>query len=200
MHYAGNEGDYNILIMELLGPNLEELRVYCDGKFSLQTTLMLADQMLARLEHVHNNYYLHRDLKPNNFSIGVDSRINVLYLIDFGLAMTYRDRDTNAHICFKNKREITGTIRFASVNAHHGMEQSRRDDLESLGYVLIYLIRGSLPWQRTPKGTQKRKEDAILQSKVNTPIEKLCNGLPCIIMIYFSCLQKLFPYCEGIKV
>ena len=89
MHYAGNEGDYNILIMELLGPNLEELRVYCDGKFSLQTTLMLADQMLARLEHVHNNYYLHRDLKPNNFSIGVDSRINVLYLLDFGLAMTY---------------------------------------------------------------------------------------------------------------
>jgi serine/threonine protein kinase len=165
--------------MELLGPNLEDLRAYSGGKFNLQTTLILADQMIARLEYVHDNLYIHRDLKPNNFAIGIGTRLNVLYLIDFGLGMTYKDKLTGTHIVFKDKKEIVGTIRFASVNAHYGMEQSRRDDLESLGYVLVYLIRGALPWQNTAKGTQKRNEDSILQCKVSTSVEKLCTGLPC---------------------
>lgn len=188
MYYAGHEGDYNVLVMELLGPNLEELRVYSGGKFSLQTTLMLADQMIARIEHTHENFYLHRDLKPNNFSIGIGMRLNVIYLIDFGLGMTYKNKLTGTHITFKDKKEIVGTIRFASVNAQDGMEQSRRDDLESLGYVLIYLIRGALPWQKCPKGTQKRREDAILQCKQKISIEKLCTGLPCILFLMGSCL------------
>jgi len=170
--------------MELLGPNLEELRVYCGGKFNLQTTLMLADQMIARLEHVHTNLYLHRDLKPNNFVIGTGSRLNVIYLIDFGLAKHYKDRLTGKHIPFKDNKQITGTIRFASINAHYGMEQSRRDDLESLGYVLIYLMKGMLPWQKGPKGDQKKKNTSILQCKVNTPIEKLCAGMPRIFLFY----------------
>eukprot|EP00826_Nyctotherus_ovalis_P010140 TRINITY_DN12697_c0_g1_i5.p1 TRINITY_DN12697_c0_g1~~TRINITY_DN12697_c0_g1_i5.p1 ORF type:complete len:248 (-),score=54.58 TRINITY_DN12697_c0_g1_i5:162-905(-) len=184
--------------MELLGPNLEELRVYCGGKFNLQTILMLADQMLARLEHIHDNFYIHRDLKPNNFAVGVGPRLNVLYLIDFGLGMTYKDRLTGTHIVFKDKKEIVGTIRFASVNAHYGMEQSRRDDLESLGYVLVYLIRGVLPWQKCSKGTQKHNEDAILQCKVSTTTEKLCTGLPCIALI-FKAIAAFRAYFHKVK-
>ena len=186
--------------MELLGPNLEELRVYCGGKFSLQTTLMLADQMLTRIEHSHANFYLHRDLKPNNFSIGIGPRLNVVYLLDFGLGISYKDRLTGTHVIFKDKKEIVGTIRFASINAHYGMEQSRRDDLESLGYVLIYLIHGMLPWQKTTKGTQKRKEDSILQCKTNTTIEKLCTGLPCNAKLIYSCIQELLSQGERIKI
>ncbi len=169
------------MVMELLGPNLEELRVYCGGKFSLQTTLMLADQMITRLEHIHTCLYLHRDLKPNNFVIGTGSRLNVIYLIDFGLAKMYKERLTGKHIQFRDNKQITGTIRFASINAHYGMEQSRRDDMESLGYVFIYLIRGMLPWQKGFKGDHRKKNESILQCKVSTPIEKLCYGLPCIL-------------------
>lgn len=186
--------------MELLGPNLEELRAYCGGKFNLQTTLMLADQMLARIEHIHDNLYIHRDLKPNNFAIGVGTRLNVVYLIDFGLGITYKDKLTGTHIVFKDKKEIVGTIRFASVNAHYGMEQSRRDDLESLGYVLVYLIRGVLPWQNCTKGSQKRNEDSILQCKVSTSVEKLCTGLPCTsINVTLAAFRSYFHKVKELK-
>lgn len=168
--------------MELLGPNLEELRIYCAGKINLQSTLILAVQMIARLEHVHANFYLHRDLKPNNFLIGKGSRLNTIYLVDFGLARLYRDQVTGTHVQFKDKSQIVGTITFASINAHYGMEQSRRDDLESLGYVLLYLYRGFLPWQSLCKGDHK--EGAVLQCKLNTTIERLCSGLPSIPLIY----------------
>jgi len=181
VYYIGTEGDYNVLVMELLGPNLEQLRNYCDGKLSLQTALMLTDQMISRLENVHNNFYVHRDLKPNNFVIGRGNHMNVIYLIDFGLAKQYKDKVTGAHIPFMDKNQIIGTIRFASINAHYGVEQSRRDDLESLCYVLIYLLKGELPWQRVDKRNEKDEE--ILKCKVNTPIEKLCSGLPCTLLI-----------------
>ena len=167
--------------MELLGPNLEQLRIYCGGKFNLQSILVLADQMVTRLENIHNSFYLHRDLKPNNFVIGREERLNVIYLIDFGLAKMYKDRQTGTHLPFKDKKQIVGTIRFASINAHYGMEQSRRDDLESLGYVLIYLIRGELPWQKISNDNEEKKDSEILKCKVGLTIEKLCSGLPCII-------------------
>ena len=176
VYYSGTEGDYNVLVMELLGPNLEELKVYCEGKINLQTTLRLAVQIIDRLEHVHSNSYIHRDLKPNNFLIGRGSRLNTIYLVDFGLARSYRDKGTGAHIIFKDKNQIVGTIAFASINAHYGVEQSRRDDMESLGYVLIYLLRGFLPWQDLHKGDYK--EGAVLQCKTSTTTEMLCAGLP----------------------
>ena len=127
--------------------------------------------------------HLHRDLKPNNFAIGTGSRSNVIYIIDFGLSKSFKDKLTGKHIPFRDNKQITGTIRFASINAHSGMEQARRDDLESLGYVLIYLIRGLLPWQNLPKVDQKRKNDLILQSKINTSVDRLCTGLPCIFFL-----------------
>eukprot|EP00826_Nyctotherus_ovalis_P000647 TRINITY_DN10002_c0_g1_i3.p1 TRINITY_DN10002_c0_g1~~TRINITY_DN10002_c0_g1_i3.p1 ORF type:complete len:270 (-),score=51.38 TRINITY_DN10002_c0_g1_i3:565-1374(-) len=178
--------------MELLGPNLEQLRGYCEGKFNLRTTLMLADQMICRLETVHNSFYIHRDLKPNNFAIGRSSRINTVYLIDFGLAKQYKNELTGTHVPFVDKKQVVGTIRFASINAHYGLEQSRRDDLESLCYVLVYLLKGELPWQRLDKLGEKENDDEILRCKVNTPIEKLCSGLPCICFAHVLAAFRIY--------
>lgn len=192
VYYTGEEGDYNVLVMELLGPNLEQLRSYCEGRFNLRTTLMLADQMICRLENVHNSFYIHRDLKPNNFVIGRGSRINTVYLIDFGLAKQYKNEVTGTHVPFMDKKQIVGTIRFASINAHYGLEQSRRDDLESLCYVLVYLLKGELPWQKLDKLGERENDDQILRCKVNTPIEKLCSGLPCICSVLMLAAFRIY--------
>mmetsp|Transcript_22505 Transcript_22505/g.10866 ORF Transcript_22505/g.10866 Transcript_22505/m.10866 type:complete len:107 (+) Transcript_22505:338-658(+) len=106
---------------------------------------MLADQMLYRVEYVHNKNYIHRDIKPDNFLMGISKRSCLLHIIDFGLAKKYRDHKTLQHIPYREKKNLTGTARYASINAHLGIEQSRRDDLESIGYVLMYFIRGQLP-------------------------------------------------------
>jgi serine/threonine protein kinase len=169
-------------VLELLGPNIGDLLEYSGGKFSLKTTLMLADQMIARLEHIHSKGYIHRDLKPENLAIGVGTRSNVVYLFDFGLAKCYKDKDTGAHIQYFDNKPFLGTARFASTNAHLGIELSRRDDIESLGYVLIYMSRGNLPWQNLGKGNSDGKYEKILQCKLNTSIEQLCKGLPCTFL------------------
>jgi casein kinase 1 len=111
-------------------------------------------------------------------AIGLGSRSNVVYLLDFGLSKCYKDKTTGAHIPYMDNKQFVGTARFASINAHMGIELSRRDDLEALGYVLIFLIAGKLPWQNLgPKGEDKMYEK-ILQIKVSTSIEKFCQGIP----------------------
>jgi serine/threonine protein kinase len=146
IHWFGVEGDYNAMVMDLLGPSLEDLFNYCKRKFTVKTTLMIADQMLQRLEFLHNNHFIHRDMKPDNFLIGHGKKQNLVYIIDYGLAKRYRDPKTGEHIPYKDNKSLTGTARYASVNAHLGIEQSRRDDLESVGFILIYFLKGSLPW------------------------------------------------------
>ena len=131
--------------MELLGPNIEILFEYCGRRFSPKTALMLTEQMITRIESVHLKNYIHRDIKPDNFLIGTDNNSNLIYLLDFGLAKKFRDSKTHQHIPYKENRNLTGTVRYASINNHLGIEQSRRDDLESLGYTFIYLARGNLP-------------------------------------------------------
>ncbi|KAJ3671171.1 hypothetical protein LUZ60_008597 [Juncus effusus] len=191
VRWFGVEGEYNVLVMDLLGPSLEDLFNFCNRKLSLKTVLMLADQMLNRVEFVHSKSFLHRDIKPDNFLMGLGRRANQVYVIDFGLAKKYRDSSTHQHIPYRENKNLTGTARYASVNTHLGIEQSRRDDLESLGYVLMYFLRGSLPWQGLKAGTKKQKYEKISERKVATSIDVLCRGYPSEFASYFHYCRSL---------
>uniref|UniRef100_A0A8D1SDG8 non-specific serine/threonine protein kinase n=1 Tax=Sus scrofa TaxID=9823 RepID=A0A8D1SDG8_PIG len=174
IRWYGQEKDYNVLVMDLLGPSLEDLFNFCSRRFTMKTVLMLADQMISRIEYVHTKNFIHRDIKPDNFLMGIGRHCNKLFLIDFGLAKKYRDNRTRQHIPYREDKNLTGTARYASINAHLGIEQSRRDDMESLGYVLMYFNRTSLPWQGLKAATKKQKYEKISEKKMSTPVEVLC--------------------------
>ena len=120
----GQEREYNVLVMDLLGPSLEDLFNFCSRRFTMKTVLMLADQMVGRIEFVHNKNFIHRDIKPDNFLMGIGRHCNKLFLIDFGLAKKYRDNRTRQHIQYREDKNLTGTARYASINAHLGMHTS----------------------------------------------------------------------------
>ncbi|KAI5445502.1 Casein kinase 1-like protein 1, variant 4 [Lathyrus oleraceus] len=119
--WFGVDGDYNVLVMDLLGPSLEEMFNFCNRKLSLKTVLMLAEQMIKRVEFVHSKSFLHRDIKPDNFLMGLGKRENQVYCIDFGLAKKYRDSSTHRHIPYRENKNLTGTARYASMNTHLGI-------------------------------------------------------------------------------
>ncbi|VVA89879.1 unnamed protein product [Arabis nemorensis] len=189
--WYGVEGEYNVMVIDLLGPSLEDLFNYCNRKLSLKTVLMIADQLINRVEFMHSRGFLHRDIKPDNFLMGLGRKANQVYIIDFGLGKKYRDLQTHRHIPYRENKNLTGTARYASVNTHLGVEQSRRDDLESLGYVLMYFLKGSLPWQGLKAGTKKQKYDRISEKKVSTPIEVLCKNQPAEFVSYFQYCRSL---------
>jgi len=191
VHWFGQEGDYNVLVMDLLGPSLEDLFNFCSRKFSLKTVLLLADQLIARLEYIHSKNFLHRDIKPDNFLVGLGKKENIVYAIDFGLAKKFRDPKTHQHIPYNENKNLTGTARYASLNSHLGIEQSRRDDLESLGFVLLYFNRGSLPWQGLAARTKKEKHDKITSKKMMTSVETLTKGLPVEFAMYLNYCRSL---------
>ncbi|KAI8340040.1 kinase-like domain-containing protein [Chlamydoabsidia padenii] len=191
IRWFSKEISYNVLAMDLLGPSLEDLFNYCKRRFTLKTVLLLAEQMLARVEYVHTKGFIHRDLKPDNFLMGTGRRGNQVYTIDFGLAKRFRDPKTMAHIPYREQKNLTGTPRYASINTHLGIEQSRRDDLESLGYILIYFSRGQLPWQGIRARTKKEKYDRIMEKKMTTTTEVLCQGLHPEFSIYLNYVRSL---------
>jgi len=178
--------------MELLGPTLQSLFEKCEKKFSLKTVLLIADQSIKRLEQLHNKGYIHRDIKPENFLIGDHKNSNTIYLIDFGLSREFNNSITGRHISYLEAKKFIGTARYASVNTHAGIEQSRRDDLESLGYLFVYLLKGKLPWENIPAETKKEKYERIYKMKVIVPITKLCAGLPKEFLNYMN-------YCKELK-
>ncbi|KAK6248567.1 hypothetical protein QUC31_020132, partial [Theobroma cacao] len=157
----------------------------------IDTFEIVAVKMITRIEYVHAKGFLHRDIKPDNFLMGLGRKANQVYVIDFGLAKRYRDSTTNRHIPYRENKNLTGTARYASCNTHLGIEQSRRDDLESLGYVLLYFLRGSLPWQGLKAATKKQKYDKICEKKLSTPIEVLCKSHPVEFASYFHYCHSL---------
>mmetsp|Transcript_26471 Transcript_26471/g.26118 ORF Transcript_26471/g.26118 Transcript_26471/m.26118 type:complete len:271 (-) Transcript_26471:19-831(-) len=180
------------MVMELLGPSLEDLHQFCGRSMSVKTVLMLADQMISRVEYIHAKNFLHRDIKPDNFLIGLGRKANQVYVIDFGLAKKYRDPKTNQHIPYREGKNLTGTARYASISTHIGIEQSRRDDLEGIGYVLLYFLRGSLPWQGLQGNNKKEKYAAIMEKKMSTSVEVLCANFPSEFATYIN-------YCKALR-
>lgn len=189
--WNGTEGLYNAMVIDLLGPSLEELFIFCNRKFTLKTALMLGEQMLSRTELLHSKHIVHRDLKPDNFLIGLGKRANLLYLIDFGLARRYRDPKNFKHIPKKEGKTLIGTARYASIFTHLGVEQSRRDDLEAIGYILLYFLKGSLPWQGLPATERHEKYRKIRDRKINTPIDVVCRGCPSQFIAFITYCRTL---------
>jgi serine/threonine protein kinase len=188
VHWFGRAREYNALVLDVLGPSLYDLFKFCGRKFTLKTVLMLADQLLARLEYIHSKNILHRDIKPANFVMGLDMQeLNQVYIIDFGLAKRYCDSNSASVQC----RSLTGTARYASIVSHLGMELSRRDDLESLGFVLIYFALGRLPWQGLKASTRNEFHSMIMQMKMDTPVEVLCKSLPTEFATYLNYCRTL---------
>ena len=187
----GYSGKYNILVMELLDKSLEDLFSKLKH-FSLKTTCMLAVQMLTVLEFIHTRHIIHRDIKPDNFVMGLKKNSQTLYLLDFGLAKKYRSSTTLIQYPMINKKKLTGTARYASINALRGLEQSRRDDLEAVGYVLMYLLRGSLPWQGLQAKNKEERYKKIMQKKIDTNSYDLCYGFP-------SEFERYVEYCKSLE-
>lgn len=182
---------YNYMMMELLGPSLEDLFYICYNKFSLKTILSLGEQMLSRIEFLHSRSLIHRDIKPDNFLMGTHKNKSIVYICDFGLCKQYKEKN-GKHIPFKEgKSSMTGTARFASINTHLGYELSRRDDLESLMYSLIYFSKGSLPWIGTKAQNRQEKYNKIFQIKINSKVNILCDKLPIEFINFFNYIKNL---------
>jgi len=189
VYHFGREPSFNYMAIELLGQDLQKLLKTCHYRFSLKTSLMLMDQMLTRIEVLHSKGYLHRDIKPENFCMNNDPH-GELYLIDFGLSRSFKDI-TGKHIECIEKKGLVGTARYASVNSHMGLEQSRRDDLEAIGYTIIYLMKGKLPWQDLKAADRQEKYEMIGNLKLTTPIPVLCKDLPQEFATYLSYVKGL---------
>eukprot|EP01083_Nonionella_stella_P064640 168704_1 len=190
IYWSGISGKCNVMIMELLGDSLEILFTACSRKFSLKTVLLIGMQLLDRIQHLHDNDFVHRDIKPDNFLIGLGRTVKTLYMIDMGLCKQYRS-PTIPHIPYRTNKRLTGTPRYASIQTHKGVEQSRRDDLESLGYMLIYFCKGKLPWMGLKAKTKQEKYDSIGYRKKEISLDDLCLDLPEEFMLYLKHCRNL---------
>ena len=191
MKTYGYNSQYNILIMELLGQSLENLFQKQKKRFSLKTACMLGIQMIDRVEYIHSRKILHRDMKPDNFVMGRGDKSHIVYLIDFGLSKKYWSSRLNKHIPYSTNKKLTGTARYASINALSGCEQGRRDDLESIGYIIMYFIRGSLPWQGLKINNKEDRYKKICDKKKSTSARELCAGYPKEFQDFVSYTRKL---------
>ncbi|KAG6305009.1 Casein kinase I 2 [Claviceps purpurea] len=193
VYYFGQEGLHNILVIDLLGPSLEDLFDHCGRRFTIKTVVMVAKQMLSRVQTIHEKNLIYRDIKPDNFLIGRPGTkaSNVIHVVDFGMAKQYRDPKTKQHIPYRERKSLSGTARYMSINTHLGREQSRRDDLEALGHVFMYFLRGGLPWQGLKAATNKQKYEKIGEKKQTTAIKDLCEGFPEEFSKYLTYVRNL---------
>lgn len=187
--------DYNIMVMELLGPCLENIFELNEKKFSLNTLFKLGLDMFNLIEQFHKRGFIHRDIKPGNFIFNYTKPFNKLYIMDFGLSKQYiviGDDGDKSHIEFKSERSLIGTARYCSQNIHWGFEPSRRDDLESICYILIYFFKGCLPWQGLKKSKSKTQVQIIGDKKNTVSIGVLCKDLP-------DCFSLILEYVKSLK-
>ncbi|KAJ3146420.1 casein kinase I [Geranomyces michiganensis] len=200
-YYFGQEGLHSVLVIDLLGPSLEDVFDLCGREFSLKTVCMLAKRMIKLIQCVHENNLVYRDIKPDNFLIGRIPRYNEkvtddpnvedpysilenhsvekpspasqIYIVDFGMVKQYRDPRTQVHIPFREKKSLSGTARYMSVNTHLGREQGRRDDMEALCHVFFYLLNSHLPWQGLKAASNRQKYERIGEVKQAVDIDEL---------------------------
>ena len=188
----GNNQTHNILIQELLGHSLEELFNLNGRKFTLKTVCSIGIEMIKRIKFVHSKYHIHRDIKPDNFMTGREKEDNKIYIIDFGLAKKYYSVSKKSHIKFRTGKNLIGTARYCGRNAHKGYEQGRRDDIESIGYVLMYFLNGILPWQGLKAMKGEDQFEKIAEKKNNTSFEELTRNNPEEFLLYFK-------HCDSLK-
>ncbi|KAI5180539.1 hypothetical protein NEOKW01_0843 [Nematocida sp. AWRm80] len=189
IEFFGVTESYRYLVMEYLGMSLEDMLAIRNRKFCVKTVFIVAKRMIDLIEQLHSIGYIHRDLKPDNFLIGRDPK--KLFLIDLGMAKEYCTCGNN-HITPGSGKKLAGTPRYASLNAHKGLELSRRDDLESIGYIILYLAKGKLPWQ----GLKESKRDRcriIGEIKRTLKIEEIAKEIPGghKIIDYFTYVKSL---------
>ena len=188
----GYTGDYNVLIMELMGKSLEDLfESMPTKKMSVRCVCNIGYQMIEIIEYVHNKHIVHRDIKPDNFVMGKGNKSKFLFLLDFGLAKKYRSSTTLKHYPLIKKKHLTGTARYASINALNGYTQSRRDDLEAIGYVLVYFLLGRLPWQGMLNKNKDERYMKIMEVKRDTDPHILCKNLPVEFEKYITYTRNL---------
>ena len=186
----GHNKEYDILVMPLLGKSLHEIQSTKNFNFEFKDICLMAIQIIERIQWVHSQKIIHRDIKPDNFLIGLDDP-NIIYLIDFGLSKKYRSSITGNHIKCTRIKKFVGSLRYASINALRLREQSRRDDLESIGYMLIYLIKGKLPWDNIKIDNKRTSYLKFSQYKKNISPELLCNNLPEEFLDYIKYVRNL---------
>jgi serine/threonine protein kinase len=185
------ENKYNYMVMDFLGPSLSDLFQFKEKSFSLETTLMLGIQMLTRIEFIHEKGFIHRDIKPENFVIGRKPKERIIYMIDFGLSKRYINEKNKNHISLKNERGILGTLRYISINCHEGLEVSRRDDLESLFYIIIYFFTGNLPWIGIRCKNKEEKYKKVYEKKKKSVPNDICKDLPEEFKMFISYVLDL---------
>ncbi|CDW87861.1 casein kinase [Stylonychia lemnae] len=171
IHLYGQGRDHNYMIIDILGPSLEELFNYCGKRFSLKTSCLIMIQLIKRFTRIHAHNFIHRDIKPENFLLGLQNKSGLIHVVDYGLSKRYFSSQTNQHIPFQTNKGLVGTARYASIHAHMGEELSRRDDMEALGNALLYFFLGQLPWQNLQGTTNSDKYRKIKQVKCGISLD-----------------------------
>jgi serine/threonine protein kinase len=191
LRFYGTIDNYSYMVIDKLGGSICSLMRDCGDKFNLRTVIILGIQLLNIIEKLHNIGIVHRDLKPDNVLIGTGKNRKQFYLIDFGLSKHILNSDGTI-IPMNTNRSLTGTAKYVSLNVHNGIEPSMRDDLESIAYILIYCLKGKLPWQFISGESKNKKYQNIKEAKEKTTLQELCIELPLEILIFIS-------YCKSLK-